>query len=238
MNKIKALAIVVIGLLATVTISTALTPVPPPNYAYEKVPLSLGKISSLVRLQSKDGRFFCSGSVISNKYVLTAAHCIMDMNGGMFGGPPAMNPDPIQVVSDVSSNPVVVKVWAKAKAGNPRADYGVIVGDFSRFEKAKLNLKSTLMYDVLKSKSIEVCGFPYGAASVCYPAKVRSKGLMKIFQFSFDTFLYPGMSGGPVVDRESGLVFAVNSNVDEDNSNVAPIVGLIESLGLKESDIP
>jgi hypothetical protein len=42
------------------------------------------------------------------------------------------------------------------------------------------------------------------------------------------------MSGGPVIDAGTGLVVAVNSAVGQNYIVVSPLIGLFNSLGIRE----
>ncbi len=203
-------------------------------FIYDQIPLAPGQTSSLVRLETPgtDGRkdrFFCSGSVISPTLVLTAAHCVMQ--GGAYEMP-TMNPDIILIKSEKIKGKKQVIAAGIAYRANGRADYAVVRGDFRKFNIAPITTSNTLMYNL--SQNLVACGFPWGAEKhVCYPLVKRQNGkLMKSFAFGFDGFLYPGMSGGPVVDRASGLVFAVNSAVDPENDELVlvPLIGLPELI--------
>jgi hypothetical protein len=46
-------------------------------------------------------------------------------------------------------------------------------------------------------------------------------------------FLFPGMSGGPVIDMYTGRVIALNSAVSEHMVLLAPIFGIMTILGLR-----
>lgn len=178
--------------------------------------LTQNEFPTLVRL-SKDGQFFCSGSVISDDYVLTAAHCLVDENGEM-----------LDTEFNIESIDQVNKVVVTAAGVNQRADYGLVKGDFKRYTKMTINMDpGTGIGD-----SIYIaCGFPWGSSDICYP-------LGSQFQTYYDGFattgrLYAGMSGGPVVDINRMTIIAVNSAVAEGYVIVMPTVGLFETLGIK-----
>ena len=186
----------------------------------------------LVRLHNSKGKFFCSGTVISDDYVLTAAHCLM--RGAII---PKMMSEDLQVIGTANGpatatvdSVVTITVSAKAAALNNRADYALVKGDFREFQKARI-LTSPLMFNELRGPGA-VCGYPWGATSVCYQF---AGGLQTFYEkFMVQGRMYPGMSGGPVVDRGGGnAVFAVNSAVSEGFIIISPLIGLFETLEIE-----
>lgn len=163
--------------------------------------------------------FYCTGFVISDKLALTAGHCLKDKQDQR------LTKDDIQI-KDVVQNDVGI---ARAGAINTRADMGVVVGDFSSFNKLKLSLSPGGFY--FARGPYMACGFPWGAfPGVCLPFQPVSNYL---FQIKGTGELYPGMSGGPVIDQYTGLVVAINTAVTDGFVIVAPTVGILGALELE-----
>jgi trypsin-like peptidase len=180
---------------------------------YNIIPVAEGKFPAMVRLVDEQGRFFCSGTVVAENLVLTAAHCL---KGGQLG------------IESLSVNGKRIVVPAMPIMANVRADYGLVTGNFSKFTQMKMMINPDK--DILYFQSEFVaCGNPWGSKPVCYPL---TKPLRKFFdQFITEGQIYPGMSGGPVVDVKTGLIVAVNTGVTEDGVVISPLIGLFESIG-------
>lgn len=184
-----------------------------------------GEFPYMVRLLTEDRRFFCSGSVISDNYVLTAAHCLSS-SGTIL----ELHKGKILVESQPIADGTSLSMPATVLKSDEDADYGIIKGDFSRFAKAHIDTSSMSLMTIVGP--VLTCGFPRGAEAVCYRAG-NSYGAY-FGQISLPGLLFPGMSGGPVIDAGTGLVVAVNSAVGQNYIVVSPLIGLFNSLGIRE----
>ena len=178
--------------------------------------------SALIRIHDDKGNFRCSGSIISSKYVLTAAHCLVDSN------------------KKLSSKTYSIKIYlldgstktvlAKAAALNSKSDYGLMVGDFSGLSTFKIAIGPTA--SLTRSNKVATCGFPYGGDEpICYATGTDFRHYY--FQIAVAGTMYPGMSGGPVYDLERGIVLGVNSSVNTGFILVSDLVGLFETLNVE-----
>lgn len=186
------------------------------------------KYGAIVRLHdAATGRFFCSGVVVSAKYILTAAHCFI-----------RQSPLPGLIPDEVVLDPIDVRtpegkstgVFAVPNRAGKTADLGLLVADLSDFEAAPIEKDTTKIHKSFMDASFKSCGFPYAGTLVCFEP---SKPVKYMFMYgSLDGALFPGMSGGPVFSRE-GKVIAVNSATTIETNIYAPIVAIEAMLGVE-----
>lgn len=196
-----------------------------PLKSYPEV--SSGKMSAVVRLHDVDtGRFFCSGVVISDKLIATAAHCVVEFS--LFGN----------VAKKVSVNIRApdgkdLGIIAKVEGAHPGADQAIVSGNFSRFASLQLvdNVKEDLSMLLDNNKLLITCGYPWGAELYCVEIYAR-----RYYQFMVEakSYLFPGMSGGPVIDVKTGKVVALNRAVGGENVYVSPTMGIFINTSEKK----
>ena len=177
--------------------------------------------TSIVRLHDiETGRFFCSGVIISDTQLLTAAHCVL--RAGLFGY------DVVKKVEVRAANGRPLGIYADFINANPRQDVALLSGSFYMFDRKEVEIAPIeLEKSYMQSKHLKACGYPEGGALVCTDVK---KVTHMNFGFSADGFLYPGMSGGPVIDEDTGKVIGVNTAVFESRIYLSPTIELYNQL--------
>lgn len=165
----------------------------------------------------------CSGAVISDDYVVTAAHCLM-----LSTSIPAADMGPVKVIGrdnrDIPGEPVL----AEGVALNNSADYAIVRGDFKEFSKLPI-IDDPVQLSFLTGAMIN-CGYPYGGKSVCYPTGPDQQ--IDVFQIKTSGRVSPGMSGGPVLDAKYGAVVGVNSEAGDGFIVISPTINIFTSLGI------
>ena len=160
-------------------------------------------------------QFFCSGTVISDDYVLTAAHCAVTIK------------DTVLVVGTDRTG-LVMRNEATVAGYNEGADLPLLQGNFINF--AKLRIAQDPMALFMARAPLVACGYPRGASLACYN---QGSTILPFFgQIRVQGLMFPGMSGGPIVDKTGTTVYGVNTAVGDKMSVFSPLVGLFEMLGI------
>lgn len=185
-----------------------------------------------VRLEDPKHGFFCSGAVISDDYVLTAAHCLINLDP--FAGRVGIRKTPINIVGMTLKGARAASVVAVAGAVNNRADYALVKGDFRDFTKVRIqHVPNELLSTLGLSVGVLTCGYPWGSSFACYPMR----GLEVFFEhMAGPGLMYPGMSGGPVVALnmvDGPTVIGVNTAVGSGFVVISTLVGLFDTLGVE-----
>ena len=151
---------------------------------------------------------FCSGVVVSEVYILTAAHCAPKTFLGN------MSDEAVEIKSadqlfTTSGQYVIV---------DTRRDLALIKGNFSVFNRIEIDFNYTIIDDMLVG-----CGFPAGSDFNCTQMHIIGN-----YHFQYLTsggFYFPGMSGGGVISITSRKVIGVNSAAGDNFLVVSPTLG-------------
>jgi hypothetical protein len=179
------------------------------------------KWDPIIRLQDfEDRKFHCTATVVSDNYAVTAGHCVVDEDGRL------MKKTTFEVY-DVKITDTGIQ--ATAAGTEERGDYGLITGDFRQFKKIQMNtsvvgIESRLEHDFI------LCGYPYGDVLLCKEFHVKQNSY---FMIRGNGILYPGMSGGPLLDKNTGEVVGVNSSVNDPGIDIAPLMGVLPHFGIR-----
>ncbi len=178
----------------------------------------------IVRLHDAlTGRFFCSGTVISKTQIATASHCVAD-----YGPAPAT----IEIRSgdNKSFNPPVLVSVVGAR---PDTDQAILTGDFSKFDTFQMETRAKHIIHSFyrQDNSIILCGYPYGGSLLCTAFKAPKQYFFQVQGYSH---VYPGMSGGPVIDQHTNKLIAVNTAATELYVVVSPMTEVFDVLGISQ----
>jgi hypothetical protein len=175
---------------------------------------------ALIRLTNSKGQHICSAFVVSNRYAITAAHCLDEASG-------ILTRKKFKVF-DIERKDTGIEVEAVGLVN--RMDMGLVMGDFSGFKK--LSLDSPPKGFLGRESSVfAACGFPMGDKELCIPQLV---GPNIYFMVQVDRPVYPGMSGGPVIDLKDGTVVGIISSTERGGSLMAPIVSIWSAFGIEQ----
>lgn len=180
-----------------------------------------GNSPPVIRLHDlSTGRFFCSGTVVSANYAVTAGHCLE----GRSRAKPSI--EIRNIAGEADPTPAIAAFY------DGRSDQGLILGDFSRFNSMQFAVSPPTVIGLLmdETRVIATCGFPYGGDILCGTFTNRHQ---YYFQIAGQGFLYPGMSGGPVFDIESGVLLGANYAVEGNYIIIGPLVELLAHAGVK-----
>lgn len=212
-----AALILFLGLLLVLPVS-AKSVVVEPDLPKLGTPPSDPQYDPIIKLAIKDDAF-CSAFVIDANYALTAGHCIDNGFGGMLE-------DEIQIQLEDGTDS---KITAKAVGINNRTDVGLIKGDFNKFQFLIVNFY-TFPINVREGDYV-TCGYPYGQKRLTCVRFVPVNN--SYFAIAGKGFLMPGMSGGPMIDLNTGVVLGVNISVGEGLVNAASTIGSLGAFGIE-----
>lgn len=158
----------------------------------------------------------CSAFVVSNNMAITAEHCVR--GGSQF-----------KLLLGKGTFYVDVEPVRTFTVG----DLALLVGGFEEFNKVSIHPK----IEQVLSKNDEVegraCGFPWGSVK---PVCISFEGIsMWNLFFSSESFLFPGMSGGPVFVGSE--VIGVNVALIGHLSLYSLLIGIDATLRINLDDL-
>lgn len=177
------------------------------------------KYKGIIKIIGKDGS--CTAFVIDGMYALTAAHCLVK-DGKMLK-------ESFKVLDSVSKD---TKILAQAAAVDINSDLGVVRGDFKDFSALDINPYG---FELMDPESVFIsCGFPrlskYVLCTLAIPQanyydRIRAVGI-----------LFPGQSGGPVINLRTNKVVAINSAIGDGYTVLIPLSGVLSALGIENDN--
>lgn len=179
-----------------------------------KDPTLYKKTGAIVRLVYDD-HTFCTGTIVSDHLLVTAAHCAAAQQA--FGMP-------IEVRGQDNTP---VGVYASINYASPQVDQAILVGDFTRFEHKRLHTNPDFLTAFgTKDRVLTSCGYPLNGDLYCSQTVFKKR---YAFFWEVEGVLMPGMSGGPTM-LSDGSVVAVNVAVEGPDSVVAPTYNLDKNI--------
>lgn len=172
--------------------------------------------------ESRPDHTFCSGTVISHKYILTAAHCVDGLS-------------PREPVLEIRSlNGESTGISAALAGIYSRGDLALLVGDFSDFNAAPMVYSTRPILDLVYSEMPKLaCGYPHGGQLYCASLEHPRPFF---FQVKMDgDQLYPAMSGGPVIvlmAEQAVVVGVVTAGFEDGSSLLSPAVEVFAVTGV------
>ncbi len=201
--------IFIIGVL-TIILSGCVTAKKLPVFT-PAAPTSALKAPPVVYLLDKHDNQICSGTVVSEHYVLTAAHCL----------------ESTAKVAAIDNSNITVKITNFTEYA--RMDIGVLVGDFTAFNALEIETVPLEILSAITAAPLVGCGAPLGGSYICQPFENSRR---MYFQVESSAFVYPGMSGGVVLNMSNNTVVGVITAASTQGVVWTPTIELLHSLSI------
>lgn len=161
-------------------------------------------------VQLKRDHKMCSGVVIDDNYVLTAAHCVENW--------PRHYRGPIELFDDSGMQ---TDSYVHVVGFYPDYDIALLRGDLTEFQYLEVDAYNGVRF----GEAYAACGFP------ALQNKLSCVQFVPMGNFHFLLsgvgFIIRGMSGGPVVDLKTNRVIGVNSAVYGNQILIGPALGVL-----------
>lgn len=169
------------------------------------------KLTPIVHLTNEFYQPFCTAFVVDANYAVTAAHCV-DSEGHL-------SEKKYRFLNEMGQDD---DVEVTAVGYDKDTDLGLLTGDFNNFINLKVDFNNMGFFP---GKPMYACGFPFGqhtlACNMIIPVNNEDLAIRSL------GFLRNGMSGGPVIDINTGIAYGVNFAIDDGHSYVNSLQGLL-----------
>lgn len=169
-----------------------------------------------------NGYIFCTAFVITDSLAITAGHCLATrecITTQLKKGCSVPSQERMFLVGIETQEVFEVKI--RTYELSTLIDFAVIEGDFRNFNKVKINLKD---FSLKENDKLKHCGFARGTAPyVCTYGKYVGMGW---FSGKSSVLIIPGMSGGPVFDKDN-VVVGINTSGYDEFSLFTPVIGIV-----------
>jgi hypothetical protein len=166
----------------------------------------------------------CSAFVVSNKYAITAKHCVVTNPLAMMLGVGSPYTPQVTVFKNGSPLQIAEVIW-----NTRQVDVVALKGNFKNYHH--LNPQDHEIH-LSPKDSYQACGFPYGTPKmVCSDVQVLYNMKEAYAAIGYITY---GFSGGPVINANKNKAVGVNSAISEGFMLFTPLVAIKEMLQLEE----
>lgn len=193
----------------------------PPVFETPNYDVDVAKFNPMVKIYTRGGAFLCTGTIISDRLLVTAYHCTAE--------------DLAYSVKSVNRAEQLLDVKVhRVEVANPasdwRVDQGLLTGDFTAFNKMPISLDFMADLQAIMTHPLMVCGCPLGGELICYNTQAAAKSG---FGVELPGFVQPGMSGGPVFSTITGEIVGLISATSERGIVVVPTASLLDNFRIE-----